>query len=185
MNKLKPWTVTGHKKLLTTHVFDVVDVHCLSPKDGLEKTFVTLRCPEWVNVIPITEKGEVILVNQFRHGTGEFSLELPGGVSEPGQSTLETARRELMEETGYSSHDITLLCSIRPNPALFGNFVHTYLAKNVTKTGQTDFDENEDIDQILVPLEKLKSLVLDGAITHALMVAGLGYFFLTLDKSAK
>ncbi|MDR2301513.1 MAG: NUDIX hydrolase [Deltaproteobacteria bacterium] len=185
MTKLKPWTVTGRTPILATHVFEVVNVSCVSPKDGQEKTFVTLSAPQWVNVIPVTEKGEVVLVNQFRHGTGEFSLELPGGVNEPGHSALETARRELMEETGYSSEDITLLCSIRPNPALFSNFIHTYLARNVTKTGQTHFDENEDIDQVLVPLEKLKTLVLNGSITHALMVAAIGYYFLSLDESKK
>jgi 8-oxo-dGTP pyrophosphatase MutT (NUDIX family) len=156
----------------------VVNVSCVSPKDALEKTFVTLSAPRWVNVIPVTEKGEAVLVNQFRHGTGEFSLELPGGVNEPGQSALETAKRELMEETGYSSEDFTLLCSIRPNPALFSNFILTYLARNVTKTGPTHFDENEDIDQVLVPLEKLKTLILNGTITHSLVIAALGYYFL-------
>jgi 8-oxo-dGTP pyrophosphatase MutT (NUDIX family) len=170
MTKLKPWNVTGRVGVLTTPVFEVQNLRCISPKDGLEKTFVTLKAPEWVNVIPITEEGDVILVNQFRHGTGLFSLELPGGVNEPGHSALETAQRELMEETGYSSDNFTHLCSLRPNPALFGNSIHTYAARPVKKTGQTHFDENEDLDLVKVPLAELKNMVLDGRIDHALMV---------------
>ncbi|MDR2388080.1 MAG: NUDIX hydrolase [Deltaproteobacteria bacterium] len=184
MNKLKTWTKTGEKKLLTTPLFEVVGLKRLSPKDGQEKTFATLRSPDWVNILPITENGQAVLVNQFRHGSGEFSLELPGGLSEPGQSALETAQRELMEETGYSSDDFTPLCSIRPNPALFDNFIHTYLAKKAKKTGPTQFDENEDLDLVLVPVEKLKSLVLDGTISHALVVAALGHYFFKQEQIA-
>ncbi|MDR2368926.1 MAG: NUDIX hydrolase [Deltaproteobacteria bacterium] len=182
MTKLKPWNVTGQTKVLTTPVFEVSNLSCVSPKDGLEKNFVVLKAPEWVNVIPVTEAGEVILVNQFRHGTGEFSVELPGGVNEPGQSPLETAQRELMEETGYSSDDFTHLCSLRPNPALFGNRCHTYVARKARPTGQTHFDENEDLDQLLVPLGELEAMVLDGRIDHALMVAAICLF---LAKSRK
>ena len=176
MSKLKPWRVIDRSETLTTPVFQVVKHLCVSPKDGLEKSFVTLSAPEWVNVIPITNDGMVVLVNQFRHGTEEFSLELPGGVCELGQTTLETARREVMEETGYSSNDFSLLCSLKPNPALFGNSIHTYVARGAERTGETHFDENEDLEQTLVSLAELKAMILDGRIDHALMVAAIGLF---------
>ncbi|MDR1308992.1 MAG: NUDIX hydrolase [Deltaproteobacteria bacterium] len=176
MAKLKPWNVTGQSTALSTPVFEVLSRRCLSPKDGREKTFTCLTAPEWVNVIPLTADGRVLLVNQFRHGSSEFSLELPGGVSEAGQTVLETARRELMEETGYSAELFEPLCSLRPNPALFDNRIHTFVARPAEKTGQTSFDENEDLDAVLVPLPELRAMLLDGRIDHALMVAAIGLF---------
>ncbi|MDR1676794.1 MAG: NUDIX hydrolase [Deltaproteobacteria bacterium] len=176
MTNLKPWVLTKQTGILKTPVFEVIHNFCLSPKDGLEKTFTCLRAPDWVNVIPITEDNQVILVNQFRHGTGELCLELPGGVNEPGQSPLDTAKRELMEETGYSAENFELLSSLRPNPALFANTMHTFVARPAKKTGQTSFDENEDIDLIMVPTDELKALITTGRIDHALMVAAIGLF---------
>jgi 8-oxo-dGTP pyrophosphatase MutT (NUDIX family) len=176
MTKLKSWTVTGQTTVLKTPVFDVLQLRCLSPKDGKEKNFSCLEAPDWVNVIPVTRDNQVVLVDQFRHGTGGFSLELPGGVNEPGQSPLETAKRELMEETGYSAENFTLVCSLRPNPAIFCNHIHTFLASPAEKTGQTNFDENEDLDQIQVPLAELGAMICDGRIDHALMVAAISLF---------
>jgi 8-oxo-dGTP pyrophosphatase MutT (NUDIX family) len=176
MTDLKPWQLTGDTVTLSTPVFDVISRRCLSPKDGREKTFSCLKAPPWVNVLPLTSDHKVVLVNQYRHGSAELSLELPGGVAEPNQTLLETAQRELMEETGYSSPRFELLCSLKPNPALFDNFIHTFVAYEAEKTGQTDFDENEDLTEQLCSLADLKTMILDGTIDHALMVAAIGLF---------
>ncbi|MDR2444155.1 MAG: NUDIX hydrolase [Deltaproteobacteria bacterium] len=177
MPRLKEWKLLDDSLTLKTPVFDVINRHCLSPKDGLEKNFVCLSAPEWVNIFAITPSGQVLLVNQFRHGSREFSLELPGGVVEPGQSLIETAQRELMEETGYSAEKFELLCSLRPNPALFGNFIHTFLAVNAAPTGHTDFDENEELTLTLATTDELLAMILDGRIDHAMMVAAIGFYF--------
>ncbi|MDR0355761.1 MAG: NUDIX hydrolase [Deltaproteobacteria bacterium] len=178
MNELKPWVLTSDAVKLTTPVFQVLERRCLSPKDGKEKTFSCLQAPQWVNVIPLRSDNKIVFVRQFRHGSSEFSLELPGGVAEPGQTILETAKRELMEETGHSAANYEKLCSFRPNPALFDNHIHTFLAYPAEKTGSTQFDENEDLSEILIEVERLQELILDGAIDHALMGAALGFFLL-------
>jgi 8-oxo-dGTP pyrophosphatase MutT (NUDIX family) len=182
MSELKNWEYLGETTNMQTPVFDVVTLNCLSPKDGKAKNFFCLKAPQWVNILPITTDGQVVLVNQYRQGTRLFSLELPGGVVEPGQSLIETARRELMEETGYSASDFSLLCSLKPNPALFGNTIHTYLATGAEKTGTTDFDENEDLEMSLAPVEELPNMILDGRIDHALMVAAIGFYFAKIRK---
>jgi len=173
---LKTWPLLKETITLVTPVFELKNRICLSPKDGKEKNFVFLKAPTWVNVLALTPSNQVILVRQFRHGSREFSLELPGGVSEPFQNPLETAKRELMEETGYSSSDISLLLDVKPNPAIFDNHIQTFLAKDAIKTGNTCFDENEDLENILVPRDQLKNMILNGQIDHALMVAAIGFY---------
>ena len=174
---LGEWKLLEDTVFLETPVFSVVGRRCLSPKDGQEKIFACLLAPEWANVLAVTPDGRILLVRQFRHGTREFSLELPGGVVEKGQTPLEAAKRELSEETGYIPESIELLCSLRPNPALFGNTIHTFLAKNVVPAGHTDFDENEELDLSFATESELKLMIIDGRIDHAMMGAAIGLYF--------
>jgi 8-oxo-dGTP pyrophosphatase MutT (NUDIX family) len=160
--------------VLSTPVFDVLERRSLSPKDGREKVFSCLRAPAWANVLPVTDDGDVVMVRQWRHGSASVSLELPGGVVESGQSPLEAARRELMEETGYSADSFEPLCALNPNPALFGNTIHTFLATGARPAGPTSFDENEQLALELVPEAGLRAMIADGRIDHALMVAAIG-----------
>ena len=84
--------------------------------------------PDWVNVIPVTPQGKVVVIRQYRHGTGEISLEIPGGVVDAGESHEETARRELLEETGYTAGEIIPIGRVAANPAIQDNHMHTFLA---------------------------------------------------------
>ena len=176
MSGLGEWRLLGDDLVLATPVFEVISRRCLSPKDGREKALSCLRTPEWANVLALTDDSMVPMVRQFRHGSREVSLELPGGVVEPGQTPMETARRELMEETGYEAGDLELLCRLRPNPAIQDNAIHTYLARGARPTGLTAFDENEELDLVLFPEAELAGLILDGRIDHAMMVAAIGFY---------
>ncbi|MDR1577849.1 MAG: NUDIX hydrolase [Deltaproteobacteria bacterium] len=176
MSELKTWPLLGEEVLLNSKVFDVLSRRCLSPKDGKEKKFMAIKAPEWANTLAITPKKEVILVRQFRYGSREFSLELPGGAVDKGQSPEEAAKRELTEETGFVGKNFYHLCSLRPNPALFDNFIHTYVAEDAVKSGQTHFDENEALEDILIPLTDLSKMILEGQIDHALMVAAISLY---------
>ncbi|MDR0549597.1 MAG: NUDIX hydrolase [Deltaproteobacteria bacterium] len=176
MSELKTWPLLGEEVLLNSKVFDVMSRRCLSPKDGKEKKFMAIKAPEWANTLALTPKNEVILVRQFRYGSREFSLELPGGAVDKGQSPEEAAKRELTEETGFVGQNFRHLCSLRPNPALFDNWIHTYVADNAVKSGQTHFDENEAIEDILIPVGDLAKMVLEGQIDHALMVAAISLY---------
>ncbi len=179
---LKPWPIIKEEVLLKTPVFNVCHRFGLSPLDGQEKPFVYLDCPPWVQVLAVTENAEVVLVRQYRHGSGEFSLELPGGVVEKGQSPLAAAQRELREETGYGAEKWQSLAQFLPNPAVQGNVAHLFLAEGAAVVGATDFDPDEDIELELVPLTDLPKLVKDGTINHAIMVAGI-LFYLFLHKN--
>ncbi len=170
---VQPWPLVAEEDVLETPVFTVRKNVCRSPKDGQDKNFVVLDVPDWVQVLALTGDGRALLVRQYRLGSREVSLELPGGVVEKGQSPLEAARRELREETGYTAEKWRKLAAFRPNPAIQNNTAHLYLAEDARLAGTTEFDENEDLHLTVVPLDELRDLVLNGTIDHAIMVAGI------------
>ncbi len=129
--------------------------------------------PDWCNVLAETEAGELVLVWQYRFGNDALSLEVPGGVIDPGEAPIEAARRELREETGYEAAAFELVSVVEPNPALQGNRCYTFLARGARATGQTAFDELEDLETVLVPRAELARLIDERVVTHALAVVAL------------
>jgi 8-oxo-dGTP pyrophosphatase MutT (NUDIX family) len=130
------------------------------------------RTPDWCNVLALTPNEEIVFVRQFRFGTGSDTLELPGGVLDPGESPRAAALRELREESGYEPPDpssVEPLLEIFANPALQDTRVHTFLARGVVLApGGTSFDESEHCELVLVPLRELVSRLDAGEITHSL-----------------
>lgn len=146
--------------------------------DGMEKNFVVLGSPDWVNVVPLTADGQVVLIRQFRVGSNEYAVEIPGGLIDPGERPIDAAAREMLEETGHSSDELVYLGKVNPNPALFENTCYTFLAKNAVKTAEQNLDDGEMIEVFSVPLEKLPALVASGQIDHSLVVSALAFLWL-------
>lgn len=153
-------------------VFRVRRDRSRDPQRDREHDFYVLEAPDWINVIPLTKEGEVVLIEQYRHGTSELSLEIPGGMVDDDENPRDTAARELLEETGYEATEIVELGRTRPNPAIQNNWIHTYLARNVVRRGEPKNEGTERTVVRLVSLERIQSLIADGAITHSLVVAG-------------
>lgn len=130
-------------------------------------------CADWCNVVAETPEGELVLVWQYRFGSDELSLEVPGGVIDPGESPEEAARRELQEETGFVADTLELVSTVHPNPALQGNRCYTFLARGARLTSATAFDELEDLETVLVPIADVPALLDEGVVTHALAVVAL------------
>ncbi len=177
---IRLWKRENKKFLYHTPIFDLVSFDMTHPRTGNVKPYYVLETASWVNTIPLTESGEIVLVRQYRHGLNEYSLELPGGVVEDvgKEAILQSAMRELSEETGYTSSNWEYFSKVSGNPAIFNNWSYTYIARNCKKTTQTDFDEGEDIEVFLVELERIPSLIKDGTIHHSIMVSALARFFL-------
>jgi ADP-ribose pyrophosphatase YjhB (NUDIX family) len=140
--------------------------------------FFTFTCPDWCNVVAVTEKRELALVWQYRVGTETMSLELPGGVIDPGETPSDAARRELREETGYEAPHFEPLSQVHPNPALQGNVCHSFIARGARLAGPVSFDANEECELLLVPLSQARDLLAEPYFTHALCVAALQAFLL-------
>jgi 8-oxo-dGTP pyrophosphatase MutT (NUDIX family) len=163
----------AHEKLQDCRVFEVYRKTSRSPLTGRDHEFFRIEASEWVNVVAVTEAEEFVMVRQFRHGNDELTLEIPGGIVDPGESPAEAAARELLEETGYRGAEPQRLGQVNPNPALFGNGCHTYLIRGARQVDEVRNDgETEHTTVELLPRAELRSRIRAGHIDHALVVAG-------------
>ena len=174
-----PWTFLHSKIIHSCRIFTLKKDGYRSPRTGKEHDFYLLDSVDWVNVIPLTSDGQVILVKQFRFGTKDFSLEIPGGMLDEGDMPSQAAVRELREETGYAGDEPILLGFVHPNPAIHTNRCHTYLVRNVTFKNLLPQDSTEDIEVQIVPLADIPRLIREGQITHALVIAAFYWYFST------
>lgn len=144
--------------------------------------FDVIRAPNCAMVIPLMGSGEVVLVEQFRHGSQSLTVEFPGGKCGVGEDVLDAAKRELYEETGFSSNDWTDLTVVSPNPAIQDNLLHVFLAQDCVP-GVPNPDKDEDMNVLTVPFREVPSMLRDGAFSSAAChVAFLAYL---LSQSAK
>ena len=166
-------SITPWKVLESKHPFPKFRMDTCELPSGKEYKAFVLEFDAWANVVAITKNNEVVLVKQYRHGVQEVLLELPGGVVDKGEDPLEGAKRELMEETGYSAGSIIEVGRLYPNPAIQHNTLYCYLATDVELTGEQHLDDAEEIEVQLVPLDELIKMAAQGKFLHALNVAVL------------
>jgi len=174
---LKPWKLIDTRIEKQFPIFDLRVDRALSPRTAREHDFFILESADWVNVIPLTPAKEVVLIRQYRHGLREITLEIPGGILEPGDSPAAAARRELNEETGYTGGTWSDLDYVYPNPAFLNNRCYTFLAENVVLKRGQEQDDKEDIEITLEPLKQIPRLIKEGAIRHSLIVAAFYRLF--------
>ena len=174
---IQTWNKTNSKPLADYRIFKSRADTSISPRTGNEHTFFVLEAPDWINVIPVTPEGKVVMIHQYRHGNEEVTLEIPGGMMDlEDPSPAETARRELMEETGYEVDEIIHIGSVAPNPAFLDNELHTFLATNARWKQAPQFDGSEDIAVEEIDLAEIPQLIATGRITHALVVAAFYHY---------
>lgn len=175
---LGPWEVIARQWDHSYRVFSLRTDRARSPRTGREHRFFILESASWVNIIPITPEQEVVLVRQYRHGTQDITLEIPGGLVEAEDTPEAAAERELLEETGYRGNRVTLLGYVHPNPAIQNNRCYTYLAQNCFVVRDQQLDQREDIEVVCRPVRQIPELIRDGTITHALVLAAFYRFFM-------
>lgn len=179
MKKPTHWNTTA-RELLFEHPLLAASIRQLRDPKVVERTrqALVLESRDWVNVIALRQvpaepldDARVLLVRQWRFGVENETLEIPGGVVDPGEEPAEAARRELLEETGYACGRLECLGAVEPNPALLDNLCHVFLATDLEHRGDPSGDGEEEIEVLSLPLGEVLDTIAEGGIRHALVVA--------------
>lgn len=149
-----------------------------NPRTGAPKRFSLIECSDWVNVIALTARDEVVLLRQYRPGVDRVCLEIPGGMIEPGEDPVVAAVRELEEETGYGGGTATVIGRTAPNPALQNNALHTVLVTGVSLVAPPRPDDGEVLAVHTAPLAEVHRQIRTGEIDHALVVVAFAHLAL-------
>ncbi|MDX1641033.1 MAG: NUDIX hydrolase, partial [Balneolaceae bacterium] len=157
----------------------------LPDKKTTTSPFVVIDAPEWINIIALTETRDIVLVEQYRAGIHQSTLEIPGGMVDEHESPLEAAKRELLEETGYRSEKWTLLGKTSANPTFMNNYTSIFLAEECMKESEQKLDGNEDIDIHLMKLDYFLELVKNSVVHHSVVVAAVAHLLLHFNQKEK
>jgi ADP-ribose pyrophosphatase len=181
---LKPWERLSSKPAGDFKIFSIRSDRLVSPRTQQAHDFYVIDCVNWVNVIAVTPQQELVMIEQYRHGSGTVELEIPGGMIDPHDaSPLAAGIRELREETGYEGQNPQIIGEVFPNPAIMSNTCYTLMLENCRCAHPVEFDHGEDLLTRLVPVSDLPHLVASGKIRHSLVVVALYSFELRRRKA--
>ena len=175
---IKPW------KILESHYLhkNVRIDKCELPNGKVIEGFV-LEYGDWATILALTKQQDVVLVRQYRHGAQKVILELPGGAMEAGeQSPLQAARRELLEETGYTCDTFIQVGCVSPNPANQTNLIYSFLALDAYRASSQHLDETEDIEVELKPLDEVIAMAKTGELFQSMQVSAVFFALAYLNR---
>ena len=179
---ITPWKILSSKYLYKTNGVALRVDQCEIPNGDVFEPYI-IETGTWVNVIALTKNREVVLVKQYRHGAGKILLEIPAGVMDAkDESPLQTAKRELLEETGYTSEKFFEVGCSYPNPATHTNMTYSFLALDVELVGQQNLDETEEIEVSLMPFDEFIALAKRGELPQALHISALFFALAYLER---
>lgn len=170
----KPWPLISSEAVADLGLFKVRRDLARSPRTGQTRNFLVIDMPDWLQLVPVTADGRVVLVRQYRHASRLSGLEVPGGLmdlSDPDAG--RAAARELMEETGYGGGEVAPLGVFWPQPAMLANRVHIFAARGVERLAEQDQDEGEDLHVELAAPAEVWDLLARGEIHNAMTVTAL------------
>jgi 8-oxo-dGTP pyrophosphatase MutT (NUDIX family) len=174
---IRPWPTLGSRRVGDFRIFTVRSDEKISPRTGQKHDFFIIECVDWVNVLAVTPDDQLVMVEQFRHGSNTVELEIPGGIMDASEtSPVETGVRELREETGYTGRNARVLGKVFANPAIMTNTCHTVIIEDCTLQHAVQFDSGEDLITRLVPIAEVPQLVATGKMGHPLVVVALYHF---------
>ncbi len=172
------WTILSSEQIYNEPWFNVRCDKVQLPTGPILDRYYVLNYPDWINVVGLTKDEQLIMVRQYRHGLQQVSYELCAGVCDPeDESPLATAKREMLEETGYGGghwKEWMVLCA---NPGTHSNLSYSFLATGLERMQEPSLDETEDLSVHLFSKEEVKAMLLNNEIPQALHAAALWRFF--------
>lgn len=151
--------------------------HVILPDGRENPEHWIIEYSDWINVIAITAEGEFVFERQYRHGLGIVEYEICAGVIEKGETPIEAAKRELMEETGYSGGEWSLEMVTCQNPSVCSNLTYCFIARGVEPASGQNLDYTEDISVHLLSAREVHSLLKADRLKQSLMTAPLWKYF--------
>ena len=174
---IQPWKILDTKYLHPNIRLD----KCELPNGRIIASHL-LEYDDEIVVFALTKKQEVVLIKQYRHGIQKVILELPGGSVDEGESPLEAAKRELMEEAGYASDTFIEVGYGSPNPAIYTNKIYSFLAIDVEQIGKQSADDAETIEVSLMPLQEVIAMAKKGDLIPFLNISTLFFVLGYLNR---
>ena len=174
---IRPWKI-----LESNYLRSNVRVDKCETSNGKIIESLILEYGTWVTIVALTKQQEVLLIKQYRHGAQKILWELPGGAVDKGEEPIHAAKRELLEETGYSSDIIIEVGRVSPNPASHTNLMYAYLALDAQKVGNQTLDEIEEIEVYPIPLDEVILMVKNGGLLQSLHVSALFFALYHLNR---
>ncbi len=177
---IRDWEILKREPVAEYKIFALHKKRVRSPRTGEISDVHAIQFPDWVLILALTPQQEVVMVRQYRHGNEQICLELPGGLVDPEDSSPElSAKRELLEETGFKVSNIRLIGECYPQPAILSNRCFFYLAQGAVKEHEQNLDAGEDIEILTVPLKDIRAKIESKEIDHGMVL--LAFFFLSLN----
>jgi ADP-ribose pyrophosphatase len=173
------WERLRSERLLETPYFALRSDRLRLPDGEIKDPYYVVERPDAAIIFPLTGEGEVVLVRQYRPPLQRMELGLPAGLVEEGEKPEAAARRELLEETGYSGDQWEPLGSLASSPSLKDNWAYLFLARGVEETSPPDPDEHELVETVKVPVEELLGLIRAGEIVSS---SGVAAVMLALER---
>jgi ADP-ribose pyrophosphatase len=173
------WEHLGSERLLETPYFALRSDRLRLPGGAIKDPYYVVERPDAAIIFPLTQEGEVVLVRQYRPPLERMELGLPAGLVEEGEKPEAAARRELLEETGYSGGEWEPLGSLASSPSLKDNWACLFLARGVERTAEPDPDEHELVETVKVSLGELLGLIRSGQIVSS---SGVAAVMLALER---
>ena len=181
------WEIRATEEIYSNGYFRLRRDECFLTRAPLvSANLYVLEMPDIVSVVPVTPDGKLVLVEQYRHGVDRWLLECPGGaLSADDPRPLDTARRELREETGFEAEEFVSLGAHYPNPSGQTNRIHTFLAKGCVRVAEPDLERFEHLRVRLVDRQELMSLAQAGAAIQTGTLASVLLATALLDSAAQ
>lgn len=175
MSQMGNWKVRKSQQVFNTKFFNIRADECEVSDGRLTSPYYVVEVSDWVNVVPITKEGQVILIKQYRHAVNEICWEIPGGAidTHKGESPKDAALRELFEETGFVPGRIEFLGRHHPNPALQSNWMYSFIAYDCQLKDSQHLDEFEEIEVVTKSIKEMVDMVYRGEIQHSIILASI------------
>lgn len=166
MKKEKNWQLIKSEPAIDLNIIKIRHDYYKNPRNHKIVKTIAIEGNDAVNVIARTVEGKIILVRQFRFGIGDYTLEIPGGMIDKGETISEAAKREMREETGYEGKNWQYLGNILSNPVWMNSQVHHYFMDNATLKYDLVLDDAEDVEVILLSPQVVYQKIANGRIRH-------------------